>query len=66
MPAGSCASGIGGASLEGGGGVCVEALTSGRAGSGGACEGVLDDERLSEPGRRLSSFMRLVDSVRRN
>lgn len=74
MPSCGCETGIEGASLEGGGGgVAVETLSSCRGGSGGAglgettiSVGNLDDVLRCDPGRLLNSFMRFVESVRRN
>lgn len=76
MPCCGCETGIGGASLEGGGGAVSDDSSACRGGSGGSggagfvCTtisvGILLDEVLRcEPGRLLSSFMRLVESVRR-
>ena len=63
--------GGGGACREGGG--CVDCAGSGRVGNGGACRGSttswgvpLELDRRSDPDRRESSFMRLVERVRRN
>ncbi len=66
---GSC-----GASLEGSGGAWVVALSMLRGGSGGGEDGACtaisvrlwEEERRCEEDRLLSSFMRLVERVRRN